>query len=142
MPLQVGEVVNDASEYFLSMPVFAWVANNPAATGFTITFIIMLILLVVLRNIETEESLMILILRAGFFTFLATTGILLLHNRVLELDRANATQDNSMSAAFEYSGAGQNIIATGNTAYTTQPLYTTQIAPTDLPLKPMPMYSF
>lgn len=83
MGIDVGELVNDMSNKFLSMPIFSTIANNPIYTALTITFIIMLIVAVVFRHADTEESKSVMVIRCGFIVFMSTVGIMLLHNKVL-----------------------------------------------------------
>lgn len=83
MVFEFGESVNDLIDKLLDGPGVLMVAENPIYTAAVIVLVLMFIVLIVFRDAETEESLFGMVIRTGFWVFLATTGILMLHNKVL-----------------------------------------------------------
>lgn len=83
MPFDIGESINKLTDFFLKAPILNTVAKNPIYTSFAIVFIIMLIVMFVFRDADTEDPLLIMCLRTGFWVFIFTLGIMLIHNKIL-----------------------------------------------------------
>lgn len=86
MPLDIGESVNYIANAFLSAPIIYKFAKNPIYTAMLIVFIVMLIVMFVFKEAETEESLLIMCFRVGFWSFITILGVMFLHNKVLTKD--------------------------------------------------------
>lgn len=116
MPFEVGETINHFADTFLRAPFVSTVAKNPIYTALMITFIIILIVMFIFRDADTDESLLLMCLRAGFWIFFMLLGVLFLHNKVLGIENfesnKNAAYDNVFTGG--YSGIvrpGQNVPA-------------------------------
>ena len=83
MPFDIGESINYLADAFLRAPIVSTVVASPIYTALTLTFLIVLIVMFIFRDADTTESMLIISLRAGFWIFLAMTGALFLHNKVL-----------------------------------------------------------
>jgi len=86
MPLDIGECINGASDIMMRAPMMVAIASNPIYTAMTIVFIVMLIVLIVFRDTKSEDSILVMTLRAGFWVFLSTLGIIFMHNKILTAD--------------------------------------------------------
>jgi hypothetical protein len=100
MPFEVGEAINAASDTLLRAPIVSTIANSPIYTAMMITFIIMLIIMFVFRDADTEETLFIMALRTGFWSFLTTLTIMFLHNKVLSREIQTYERDSDISNVF------------------------------------------
>tara|TARA_R110002153_G_scaffold273997_3_gene446402 strand:+ start:24416 stop:24769 length:354 start_codon:yes stop_codon:yes gene_type:complete len=89
MGFDIGDFVNGMVDSILESPSILWIASNPIITALVITIVLCFIILIVFRDAETEESLPVITLRAGFWMFMAITGVMLVHNKVLS---ANASE--------------------------------------------------
>jgi hypothetical protein len=83
MPFDIGESINIIADTFLKAPIIHTVAKNPIYTALVITFTIILITMFIFRDADTDEPLIVLCLRSGFWIFLLSMGILFLYNKVL-----------------------------------------------------------
>ena len=86
MPLDIGECVNKAADSVLRAPFMHATASNPIYTAMLIVFVVMLIVLIVFRDTKSEDSILVMTLRSGFWIFIATLGIIFMHNKVLTAD--------------------------------------------------------
>lgn len=116
MPFEVGGTINKLSDKFLSAPVIHNIARNPIYTALLITFIVMLIIMFIFRDADTDESLLAMCLRAGFWIFFMLLGVLLLHNKILGRETSNSVKNSEYENAFlgGYSGVvapGQSVPA-------------------------------
>ncbi len=109
MPLEVGATINAASDAFIRAPIVLTVASSPIYTAIMITVIIMLIILFVFRDADTDEALFIMALRSGFWSFLATLTIIFLHNKILSREVRSYEQDSAMSNVFNSNVAPSGI---------------------------------
>lgn len=107
MPLDIGESINYMADLFLKAPIINTIATNPIYTAMVITFIVMLIVMVVFRDAETEEPLLKMILGCGFWVFLSTLTILFLHNKILTEEKDVVGKNEAYDGVFggNYSGA-------------------------------------
>jgi phosphatidylglycerophosphate synthase len=83
MGFDLGVFVNNVIDSILDSTTVLAVAKNPVYTAIVIVLVLMLIIIIVFRDADTEEHLMTMTFRAGFWMFLSIVGILLLHNKVL-----------------------------------------------------------
>lgn len=110
---EVSVAVDSVANRILSMPIVGSIARNPIYTALLITFIILIIILIVFRNAETDESLLVLGLRSSFYVFIATLIVVFLHNHVLMTDVTADARDTRTSALFNGSSrtAGYDDVA-------------------------------
>lgn len=109
MPVEIGETINHFADMFLRAPIVHSVANNPIYTALMIVFIVILIILFVFRDANTEESLLVTALRAGFWIFLMLLGVLFLHNKVLSMETETETKNTAYDGVFTGAYGGSNI---------------------------------
>jgi hypothetical protein len=100
MPLEVGKTINTIVDKILNAPIIRTAANNPIYYGLVITIIIVLIILFTFRDVESEESLMILSLRTGFWVMLFMVTALFVQNKVLTLSFENSHRDGQYTGTF------------------------------------------
>lgn len=112
MPFDVGESINNIADAFLRAPIVNTVAKNPIYTALLITFMVMLTIMFVFRDADTEESLLVLCLRSGFWIFLMMMGTLFLHNKVLVQEQDAADKNVAYDGVFNggYSTATPSIL--------------------------------
>ncbi len=108
MPFEIGEVINASSDAFLRAPIVLTTVSSPVYTALMITFIIMLIIMFVFRDADTEDSLIVMALRSGFWSFLVTLTIIFLHNKILTREVAACTRDSAMNNVYN-----SNIVPSG-----------------------------
>lgn len=96
MPLDIGESINYVADLFLKAPAIYRFAKNPIYTSILIVFIIMLIVMFVFKAADTEESLLIMCLRVGFWSFILICGVMFIHNKVLSGD----VKEKELNAAY------------------------------------------
>ncbi len=101
MPFNIGESINSVGDAFLRAPFVEKVARNPIYTSLIITFIIVLMVMFVFRDAETDESLLTLGMRSGFWIFLMLTGALFLHNKVLMTEQFSSEKNAAYDGVFE-----------------------------------------
>lgn len=111
MPLDVGEAINSFADAILRAPLINTIVHNPIYTAMIITTIVVLIVMFIFRDANTDESLLVLCLRSGFWIFLMMLGVLFLHNKVLITENESHSKD----AAFEivFNGGYARDIALG-----------------------------
>ncbi len=100
MPFDIGETINAGAKAFLRAPIVNTIAKNPVYTALMITFIIMLIIMVIFRDADTEESLLVMSLRSGFWGFLLTLTIIFLHDTVIWQDIRHTEQSAAIDNVF------------------------------------------
>lgn len=100
MPLDVGETINNFADTVLRAPMVDTVMRNPIYTALLIAFLIMLIIMFIFRDADTDESLLIMCLRSGFWIFLMMLGILFLHNKVLITENLDQTKNTAYEGVF------------------------------------------
>lgn len=113
MPFELGGAVNTLSDLFLDAPIVATIANDPMYTALTITIILVMIVLLVFRDVESDESVITMSLRVGIWSFLITAGVLFLQNKVLmrdkEYDTKNTEYDDVFKGAYSRIGADDGV---------------------------------
>jgi hypothetical protein len=87
MPVEVGETVNYIIDSFLNAPIVHIIAKNPIYTALTITFIVIIIVMFIFRDVDSSESVFILSMRSGFWIAIFMIGVLSIHNKVLSMEQ-------------------------------------------------------
>lgn len=100
MTFDVGEAINYIIDGFLRAPIVNSIAKNPIYTALVITAIIMIIIMMVFRDIDADETLFTLALRSGFWIFIMMLGVLMIHNRVLGAEGANDKINGQYESVF------------------------------------------
>lgn len=109
MPFEVGKSINDFTNNVFKSDTIYNISRNPIYTALTITFIIVLIIMFIFRDADTEESLLVMSLRAGFWILLMLTGILFLHNKVLDREMDTNRKNDSYEYVFKDGYNGGNL---------------------------------
>lgn len=89
MPFNVGESINEIADSLLRAPIVISIAQNPIYTSFAITLIVVLIIMFIFRDVDADESLLVMCLRSGFWIFIMLVGTLFIHNKVLMNEHSN-----------------------------------------------------
>ncbi len=112
MPIEVGKTINNFADYFLKSPTLYKIAKNPIYTALLITIILVLIVLFVFRDADTQEPLMVMSLRAGFWVFLMLLGVIFIHNKVLSEESSSINKDSEYDNIFMggYSGFKDGVL--------------------------------
>lgn len=100
MTFEVGETINKMIDSFLRAPIIYSIARNPIYTALVITLVILLIVAFIFREIDSDESLLVMTLRTGFWVFIMMLGVLMLHNRVLTGEDLREKRNGSYDAVF------------------------------------------
>lgn len=110
MPIDIGESINSIADSILNAPIVRTVVSNPIYTALVITFVIVLIIMFIFRDADTEESLLVMCMRSGFWVFVMLIGTLFLHNKVLGAEITAGTSDKNYTDVFKsnYSGVTQD----------------------------------
>ncbi len=110
MPIDIGESINSIADSILTAPIVRTVATNPIYTALVLTFVIVLIVMFVFRDADTEESLLVMCMRSGFWVFIMLIGTLFLHNKVLGAEIKGDTNNKNYTDVFKsnYSGVTQD----------------------------------
>ncbi len=108
MPFDVGSTINYMADAFLRAPAVNSIARNPIYTALLITFVTMLIIMFIFRDADTDDSLLVMCLRGGFWIFLMMLGTLFLHNKILSSEVSAAETNNTYNDVFNggYSSFG------------------------------------
>lgn len=106
MPFEVGEAINSFTDRFIKLPLVKRIAHNPIYTAMVITFIMILIVMFVFRDVESDESLLALCMRSGFYLFVFLVGIIVIHNKVLIGEITATTTSEEMNGMFKGSYSG------------------------------------
>ncbi len=112
MPFEFGETINAGADAFLRAPIINTIARSPIYTALVITFIIILIIMFIFRDADTDESLLTLGLRTGFWSFLVTVSLLFLHNKILNEDLRSGARAADIDNVFN---GGYNGVMAGAT---------------------------
>ncbi len=97
MPFYISDTINYFADAFLRVSAVRTIANNPIYSAMMISIVIMIIIMLIFRNVQTDEPMSTLVLRSGLWVFIFLTGALLLHNKVLLIE----TTSNDKTAAYE-----------------------------------------
>lgn len=152
MTFEVGEALNYMIDCFLKAPMIGTIAKNPIYTAIAITLMVIIIILIIFRDIEADETVLTMALRSGFWIFLMLLGIMMVHNRILMGENTMSAKDGlyeqviqpSVGGRYdsEYVPIGANI--QNNTQNNTQGTMGTQLAYgqfTNAPTMPKPILS-
>ena len=112
MPFDVGESINGLADSFLRAPIVPAVARNPIYTSLLLVFVVMITTLIIFRDVDSDESLLVLTLRSGFWVFLFTMGIFVIHNKVLSTEFSYHEKNAAYEGVFDskISSAEENIV--------------------------------
>ncbi len=83
MPFEIGDSVNKVTEQLLKAPIIGSIAKNPIYTALVLSALTMLIILYIFRSAVTDDPLILLTFRAGFWLTLLSTCVIFIQNRVL-----------------------------------------------------------
>lgn len=86
MPFYIGESINMLVDAILRAPLVSKIAKNPVYTAMSMAVMVVLVVMFIFRYAVTEESLLIMSLRSGFWVFLMFLGVIFVHNKVLTND--------------------------------------------------------
>src|SRR5687768_9016989 len=109
MPFELGEAINSIAERITAAPIVESIARNPIYTALLITFVIVLIIMFIFRDVQGDESLLSLCLRAGFYVSVFLTGALLIHNQALMKETSGVAKDSEVATVFAKEGAYSGI---------------------------------
>ena len=101
MPIDIGESINEIADLILNAPIVHTIVGNPIYTALVITFIIILLIVVIFRDADTDESLFVMVMRGGFWIFIALLGTIFLHNKVLTMDNTIKKSDSTFDEVFK-----------------------------------------
>lgn len=107
MTFEVGETINQIVDAFLRAPVIYSIARNPIYTALVITLIILLIVAFIFRDIDSDECLLVMTLRTGFWVFIMMLGVIMVHNRVLTGEDLREKRNKSYEEVFGSSAGVQ-----------------------------------
>ena len=108
MSFEIGPFINTIIDRITESEFIGSIARNPLYTALLITIVIILIIMFVFRDIDTEDGLFSLSLRTGFYIFVFMVSALLIHNRVLMKETSVKEGKSEVASVFannaEYSG--------------------------------------
>jgi hypothetical protein len=107
MTFEVGEMLNYLTDAFLKAPIVNTIAKNPIYTALVVTLAVILIIMLIFRDIEADETVLTMALRTGFWVFLMLLGVLMIHNRVLFAESNQSSRDGQYDHVFTQSKVGQ-----------------------------------
>lgn len=123
MPFNISSSINYMGDKTASIPIIRKIAENPIYTAFIIAIVIMLIITVVFRNVENDEPLYIMSIRAGFWVFLFTIFIIFLHDKILSTENT----DQSVSGQYRELFNDKNFSLTDKMTIPSSPVEPTSI---------------
>jgi hypothetical protein len=106
MPFYVGETINYLADRVLKTPLLRAAALNPIYTAFAITVVMMFIVMFVFRDSDTDEGLLVMVMRTGFWVFLSSLGLIFLHNKILTEECTNYNRERAYNSVFGRGEAG------------------------------------
>ncbi len=83
MPFDLSETINYFADKALEMPAPRWIASNPIYTAMLLTVCVIIIVMIVYRDVDTEESALTLAIRSSLYVFVLTTTIIFLYSKML-----------------------------------------------------------
>ena len=106
MPINVRDTEEKVTKKLSSIPLLNKIIRNPLFTALAIVIVFILIILFVFRNSEiyTDEDtpgLCRLSLRAGFYAFIVTAGLVFLNNYYLKEEFKSNSVSGAMEAIFD-----------------------------------------
>jgi hypothetical protein len=100
MPFEVGNTINQFTKKITSINAVNVTLKNPFYIALLIIFIVVLIILYVFRDVDSDESLLTLSLRVGIPALMLTTGIMILHNKLMTSELKNEEKDSDLKHIF------------------------------------------
>lgn len=102
MPIEVKGSAEYIAEYIGGNKLVNKIVNNPFYTAILIVIVIILVILFVFRNVEVEpdDSLIKLSLRAGIYLLFIITGIQFIQNYYLLKETKTGSQENVIKEVF------------------------------------------
>lgn len=113
MPFNVGQAIDNTTNKVVSTPGFERLFKSPLSTAIVLTIIIVLVVMFTFREATTEEPLLTLGIRAGFYIFFISLIVLIPHNKVLIQDLNKVNENSEISKIIDGSYSG--IVANGET---------------------------
>lgn len=107
MTFEVGEVINYIIDGFLNAPIVNSIAKNPIYTALVVTLMVVVLILIIFRDIEADETVLTMSLRTGFWVFLMLIGVLMIHNRVLAAETGQHQKNGAYDSVFTPSAASK-----------------------------------
>lgn len=107
MTFEVGEALNYMIDCFLKAPLIGTIAKNPVYTAVAITLMVIIVILIIFRDIEADETVLTMALRSGFWIFLMLLGIMMVHNRILMGENSTSAKDGLYEQVIQPSVAGR-----------------------------------
>src|ERR1700761_1129129 len=98
---EVSVAVNNIVGGITTMPLLGALIKNPLYTALLITVCILVIILIIFRNAETDESLLMLGVRSSFYVFIVTIAVIFLHKHVLLSDMAKGVREKNFGPLFD-----------------------------------------
>ena len=97
MPLELNDLVNNISSKLIDTE--SSVLNNPFVIAVLIVLIILIIVYFVIKDeieiVYEDASIWTLLIKIGVWSFIATSGIAFLHNKVISAKYENKNKDTS-----------------------------------------------
>jgi hypothetical protein len=100
-------MLNYLTDAFLKAPIVGTIAKNPIYTALVVTLMVVLIVMMIFRDIEADETVLTMSLRAGFWVFLMLLSVLMIHNRVLTAESHQYQKDGHYEQLFTPSKVGR-----------------------------------
>lgn len=100
MPFEVGDAFNQAAAKITKFPAVDLVIRNPLYVALLITAAIVLIIIFIFRDVDSDESLLKLSSRAGFWILLLTTCVMFLHHKLLSRELSGEAKDSELKHIF------------------------------------------
>ncbi len=104
MPLEIGEAINSMADRLTNAPLVEEIARNPIYTALLVTFVVVLIIMFVFRDAETDDGLLSLCLRSGFYIFVVLVGVLFIHNKILMKETSSVARNSEVASVFTGKG--------------------------------------
>jgi hypothetical protein len=101
MTFDIGESINEIADVILAAPIVNTIASNPIYTALVMTLVVVLLIMIIFRDVDSDESMLTLLLRGGFWIFTALCGIIFLHNKVLTQDNIKTESNDAMTDVFK-----------------------------------------
>jgi hypothetical protein len=101
MSISLGALLNGFANSVLHAPIMRKIAENPVYTAFAIVFVIVIIILLIFKDHVEDDSLFNLSLRTGFWAMLTTVFVVFLHNKVLDIEKQEKSENAFYGGVFE-----------------------------------------
>ena len=84
MPFSISEFINNISNFVLTSPFTSGIIKNPVYTGIAIGVLVMIMIVIIFRNTETEDPLWKITLKVGVYTSIIAISFIFFHNAYLK----------------------------------------------------------